>query len=75
MQDSYKCFAVLEGHVITPGMDINFAPIMLTAEVKFVQMHYEVLPEATPVENVSFNLQNISILDFKRGTGHSASVT
>ena len=56
-------------------MDINFAPIMLTPEVKFVQMHYDVLPEATPVENVSFNLKNISILDFKRGTGHTASVT
>merc|ERR1712228_362980 len=43
------------------------APVQLTTEVKSVEMHHESLPEATPGDNVGFNVKNVSVKDIKRG--------
>merc|ERR1712179_356055 len=34
---------------------------------KSVEMHHESLPEATPGDNVGFNIKNVSVKDIKRG--------
>merc|ERR1712182_144489 len=43
------------------------APNQLTTEVKSVEMHHDSLPEATPGDNVGFNIKNVSVKDIKRG--------
>jgi len=48
-------------------MNVTFAPIMLTADVKSVEMHHEQLAEAIPGDNVGFNVKNLSVKDIKRG--------
>merc|ERR1712033_130882 len=40
---------------------------MGTTEVKSVEMHHEALSEATPGDNVGFNVKNVSVKDLKRG--------
>ncbi len=57
----------VETGIIKPGMVVTFAPVMLTTEVKSVEMHHEALPEATPGDNVGFNVKNVSVKDIKRG--------
>jgi elongation factor 1-alpha len=46
---------------------VFFGPNMLTTEVKSVEMHHESPPEATPGDNVGFNIKNVSVKDIKRG--------
>jgi elongation factor 1-alpha len=48
-------------------MVVTFAPSNVTTEVKSVEMHHEALIEATPGDNVGFNVKNISVKDIKRG--------
>merc|ERR1712141_140097 len=74
LQDVYKIGGIgtvpvgrVETGVIKPGMVITFAPNQLTTEVKSVEMHHESLPEATPGDNVGFNIKNVSVKDIKRG--------
>merc|ERR1712241_508136 len=57
----------VETGIIKPGMVITFAPNQLTTEVKSVEMHHEALSEATPGDNVGFNVKNVSVKDIKRG--------
>jgi len=74
LQDVYKIGGIgtvpvgrVETGVIKPGMVVTFAPVQLTTEVKSVEMHHESLPEATPGDNVGFNVKNVSVKDIKRG--------
>merc|ERR1711909_76266 len=74
LQDVYKIGGIgtvpvgrVETGIIKPGMVITFAPNNLTTEVKSVEMHPESLPEATPGDNVGFNIKNVSVKDIKRG--------
>ena len=53
-----------ETGIIKPGMAVTFAPNQLCIEVKPMEMHHESLPEATPGDNVGFNIKNE---DIKRG--------
>ena len=57
----------VETGVIKPGMVVTFGPLNVTTEVKSVEMHHEQLPEATPGDNVGFNVKNVSVKDIKRG--------
>jgi len=57
----------VETGVLRPGMTVVFAPVGLTSEVKSVEMHHEALEEATPGDNVGFNVKGLSIKDIKRG--------
>merc|ERR1712165_560360 len=74
LQDVYKIGGIgtapvgrVETGIIKPGMVVTFAPNNLTTEVKSVEMHHEALPEATPGDNVGFNIKNVSVKDIKRG--------
>merc|ERR1739847_26571 len=66
LQDVYKIGGIgtvpvgrVETGVIKPGMVVTFAPVMVTTEVKSVEMHHESLQEAGPGDNVGFNVKNI----------------
>jgi elongation factor 1-alpha len=74
LQDVYKIGGIgtvpvgrVETGVLRPGMTVTFAPVGLTSEVKSVEMHHEALEEATPGDNVGFNVKGLSIKDIKRG--------
>ncbi|CAG2168257.1 unnamed protein product [Oppiella nova] len=74
LQDVYKIGGIgtvpvgrVETGVIKPGMVVTFAPVMLTTEVKSVEMHHEALVEAVPGDNVGFNVKNVSVKELRRG--------
>jgi len=74
LQDVYKIGGIgtvpvgrVETGVLKPGQVVTFAPTMITTEVKSVEMHHEALQEATPGDNVGFNVKNVSIKDIRRG--------
>jgi len=74
LQDVYKIGGIgtvpvgrVETGVLRPGMVVTFAPVNVTTEVKSVEMHHEALPEATPGDNVGFNVKNVSVKDVRRG--------
>jgi elongation factor 1-alpha len=74
LQDVYKIGGIgtvpvgrVETGVIKPGMNVTFAPVMLSTEVKSVEMHHESMEEAKPGDNVGFNVKNISLKQIRRG--------
>jgi len=74
LQDVYKIGGIgtvpvgrVETGVLKPGMVVTFAPVMLTTEVKSVEMHHEALAEAVPGDNVGFNVKNVSVKELRRG--------
>merc|ERR1712007_391307 len=80
LQDVYKIGGIgtvpvgrVEAGVIKPGMVVTFAPVMVTTEVKSVEMHHESLQEAGPGDNVGFNVKNVSVKDIRRGNVASDS--
>merc|ERR1711898_16689 len=80
LRDVYKIGGIgtvpvgrVETGIIKPGMVCTFAPSNVTTEVKSVEMHHESLPEATPGDNVGFNVKNVSVKDIRRGNVASNS--
>jgi elongation factor 1-alpha len=74
LQDVYKIGGIgtvpvgrVETGVIKPGMTVVFAPAGVSSEVKSVEMHHEAMDQATPGDNVGFNVKGLSIKDIKRG--------
>ena len=74
LQDVYKIGGIgtvpvgrVETGILKPAMNVTFAPIGLTTEVKSVEMHHESLAEAVPGDNVGFNCKNVAVKDLKRG--------
>jgi len=74
LQDVYKIGGIgtvpvgrVETGVLKPGAVVTFAPVNITTEVKSVEMHHESLPQATPGDNVGFNVKNVSVKDIRRG--------
>jgi elongation factor 1-alpha len=74
LQDVYKIGGIgtvpvgrVETGILKPGMTVSFAPGGVSTEVKSVEMHHEQLEEATPGDNVGFNVKGLSIKDIKRG--------
>jgi len=74
LQDVYKIGGIgtvpvgrVETGVLKPGMVVTFAPTGVTTEVKSIEMHHESLPQATPGDNVGFNVKNVSVKDIRRG--------
>jgi len=74
LQDVYKIGGIgtvpvgrVETGILKPGMTVSFAPVGVTTEVKSVEMHHEALEQATPGDNVGFNVKNVSVKDIKRG--------
>jgi len=74
LQDVYKIGGIgtvpvgrVETGVIKPGMTVMFSPAQVSTEVKSVEMHHEQMDQATPGDNVGFNVKNVSVKDIKRG--------
>merc|ERR1719295_624800 len=74
LQDVYKIGGIgtvpvgrVETGLIKPGMVVTFAPSNVTTEVKSVEMHHTALTEASPGDNVGFNVKNVSVKDIRRG--------
>lgn len=74
LQDVYKIGGIgtvpvgrVETGILKPGDVVTFAPANITTEVKSIEMHHESLPEATPGDNVGFNVKNLSVKDIRRG--------
>jgi len=74
LQDVYKIGGIgtvpvgrVETGTLKPGMVVVFGPVGTTTEVKSVEMHHEQVEEATPGDNVGFNVKNLSVKDIKRG--------
>jgi len=74
LQDVYKIGGIgtvpvgrVETGVLKPGITVVFAPSTHSAEVKSIEMHHEALEEATPGDNVGFNVKGLSLKDIKRG--------
>jgi elongation factor 1-alpha len=74
LQDVYKIGGIgtvpvgrVETGILKPGDMVTFAPVQVTTEVKSIEMHHEQLPQATPGDNVGFNVKNISVKDIRRG--------
>ncbi|KAF8290387.1 elongation factor 1-alpha [Trypanosoma cruzi] len=57
----------VETGTMKPGDVVTFAPANVTTEVKSIEMHHEQLAEATPGDNVGFNVKNVSVKDIRRG--------
>ncbi|KAF7295814.1 hypothetical protein HMN09_01124300 [Mycena chlorophos] len=78
LQDVYKIGGIgtvpvgrVETGFIKAGMVVAFAPSGVTAEVRTVEMHHELLEQGNPGNNVGFNVKYVSIKDVRRG--HVAS--
>jgi elongation factor 1-alpha len=74
LQDVYKIGGIgtvpvgrVETGILRPGDVVTFAPANITTEVKSIEMHHESLAEATPGDNVGFNVKNLSVKDIRRG--------
>ncbi len=74
LQDVYKIGGIgtvpvgrVETGILKAGMVVTFAPKGVSAECKTVEMHHESVPEATPGNNVGFNIKGLSVKDIKRG--------
>jgi elongation factor 1-alpha len=48
-------------------MIATFGPMSISTEIKSVEMHHESVAEATPGDNVGFNVRNLAVKDLKRG--------
>jgi elongation factor 1-alpha len=74
LQDVYKIGGIgtvpvgrVETGIMRPGDVVTFAPANVSTEVKSIEMHHESLAEATPGDNVGFNVKNLSVKDIRRG--------
>jgi len=57
----------VETGVLKPNQKVIFMPANVTGEIKSIEMHHETLPEATPGDNIGFNVRGIGKNDVKRG--------
>jgi elongation factor 1-alpha len=57
----------IETGILKPDMKIHFMPSNKIGEVKTVEMHHEMLPQAGPGDNVGFNVRGIGRKDIRRG--------
>jgi len=57
----------VETGVMKKGMKVAFMPANKDGEVKSIEMHHEEIPEATPGDNVGFNVRGIGKGDIRRG--------
>jgi len=82
VQDVYSISGVgtvpvgrVETGVIKTGDKILFNPAGVSGEVKSIEMHHEVIPEAIPGDNIGFNVRGVSKNDIRRGDvcGHTSN--
>jgi len=76
LQDVYKIGGIgtvpvgrVETGILKPNMVVTFAPSGITTEVKSVEMHHTALEQATPGDNVGFNVKKHCSQRFTQGNG------
>ena len=57
----------VETGVMKPGMEVIFMPSDKSGEVKSIEMHHEMIPQAEPGDNVGFNIRGLGRKDIRRG--------
>lgn len=57
----------VETGIMKSGMKVTFMPPNKTGEVKSIEMHHEILPQAEPGDNIGFNIRGIERKDLGRG--------
>jgi len=57
----------VETGIMKTGQKVTFMPPNKTGEVKSIEMHHEVLPQAVPGDNIGFNVRGIERKDLGRG--------
>jgi elongation factor 1-alpha len=57
----------VETGIIRANDKIIFVPSNVTGEVKSVEMHHEIVPEARPGDNIGFNVRGVEKKSIKRG--------
>jgi elongation factor 1-alpha len=74
VQDVYSITGVgtvpvgrIETGVMRANDKIIFVPSNVQGEVKSIEMHHEIVPEAKPGDNVGFNVRGVNKKDIKRG--------
>jgi elongation factor 1-alpha len=74
LQDVYKiggvgnvCVGRIETGVVTPNTKLYIAPCGISATVKSIEMHCELVPKASAGDNVGLCVSDISIQDVQRG--------
>jgi len=74
VQDVYKIGGIgtvpvgrVETGILKPNQVVTFAPSGLSAEVKSIEMHHQMLEQAIPGDNIGFNVRGLSVKDIKRG--------
>lgn len=81
IQDVYSITGVgtvpvgrVETGVMKQGDNVIFEPAGASGEVKSIEMHHEVFPEAEPGDNIGFNVRGVGKNDIRRGdvAGHTS---
>jgi elongation factor 1-alpha len=57
----------VETGIMKTGMQVTFMPPNKTGEVKSIEMHHEILPQAVPGDNIGFNIRGVERKDLGRG--------
>jgi elongation factor 1-alpha len=57
----------VETGIMKTGMKVIFMPPNKEGEIKSIEMHHEVLPEAVPGDNIGFNVRGVERKDLGRG--------
>jgi elongation factor 1-alpha len=57
----------IETGTLKPDTKIKFMPSDKVGEVKTIEMHHEMIPQAEPGDNVGFNVRGIAKNDIRRG--------
>jgi elongation factor 1-alpha len=73
LQDVYKIGGIgtvpvgrVETGILKPNMDLQFGPTGIQSQCKSIEMHHEQLPQASPGDNVGFNVK-LTVKDLFRG--------
>lgn len=57
----------VETGVLTPGSDVIFGPMNITAEVGSIERHGQMLTEARPGDQIGFTLKGVTLNEIYRG--------
>jgi elongation factor 1-alpha len=57
----------VETGVMKPNMTVIFLPSNKVGEIKSIEMHHEMIPQAEPGDNVGFNVRGLGKKDIRRG--------
>lgn len=57
----------VETGILKPNQTVIFEPSGVKGEVKTIEMHHEMVPEARPGDNVGFSVRGVGKTDVKRG--------